>query len=251
MNLIFNKYLKERLFAKVRLGLLFFLPLSVFAIIVFVKLPILAYLIVVLYKWRIFIAHPKFWQLNLKINAVDLIVGLACVYFMSLASINLWQQLIWLGFYLAWMLYFKFIKRKHGYLIQGVVAQALGTTMISYGLTTWPVSIGLIGIWLVSLFSAYHIMNGFKEEKYQFHLVYLWSLFSTLLAWVLFHWQINFFVIPRLALIQILILITSGSLYILFQQSKLKSALGKQLIIFALVIVVVALLISSFQAVAV
>src|SRR5665213_3005631 len=62
----------------------------------------LALSVVVLSKWRMFAVKPRFWAANVRANAVDMMVGLSLVVFMSHAGL-LWQ-FVWAIAYGAWLL---------------------------------------------------------------------------------------------------------------------------------------------------
>ena len=249
MNSLLGRNLRDKLFSKLHFGLKLLLPFVVFLLVVVFNLAVLAFILVGLSKWRILTKHPKQWWLNLKLNAVDLIVGGSIVYFMNWPEIALWQQLIWLAGYLVWVLYLKAIKKHYGHLVQGLIAQALGVSVISYNLYQIDVVWMILAVWFISLFAIYHIIHGIKETPYHIYMVYVWSIFSAQLAWVLFHWQINFWLIPRLVFIQIAILLPTMILYIKHTQNTLQPALIRQVLVAVALLVWVALMISSFQSV--
>src|SRR6185312_1365696 len=88
------------------LGLLVILPIVVF---VLVKLNFvqLALSVVVLSKWRMFAVRPRFWAANIRANAVDLMVGISIVLFMTHSSGNTWLQLLWAALYAIWLIVIK------------------------------------------------------------------------------------------------------------------------------------------------
>src|ERR1044071_1426481 len=79
------------------LGLLLVLPLVVF-ILVRLNFAIPALIVIVLSKWRMFAVRPRFWAANIRANAVDLMVGLSIVIFMSQSG-SLMFKLIWAVLY--------------------------------------------------------------------------------------------------------------------------------------------------------
>src|SRR5262249_9575855 len=84
------------------LAFLLILPAAVFVLVQqnFVELAIG---IIVLSKWRMFAVRPRFWPANVRANAVDLMVGLSVVAFMTHAP-NVWIQLLWAVLYAIWRL---------------------------------------------------------------------------------------------------------------------------------------------------
>ena len=237
---------QNKLFDFLHNGLKALLPVCVFLIVVFLELPFLAYILIVLSKWRILDALPRFWWSNLQINATDLIVGLSIVYFMSLTPVW-WHQVIWLGLYLIWSFWVKSMKKRWGHFLQGISAQILGVSVLVYSLHKIETFLVLIGVWLISVLSVGHIVNGLARQKYHDSLIQVWGLFSVQLAWILFHWQIHFWWMSRLVFLQTFILTVLFILYTLHQEEKLTSFLKKQILISSLIVIVVVLLLSNFQ----
>src|SRR5882724_1852913 len=85
------------------LGLLIVLPVVVF-ILVRLNFVQLALSVIVLSKWRMFAVRPRFWPANIRANAVDLMVGLSIVLFMSHSVTNPWLQLVWAALYAVWLI---------------------------------------------------------------------------------------------------------------------------------------------------
>src|SRR3984957_302108 len=79
------------------LVLVVLLPIVVF---IFVRIHFvqLAVAVIILSKWRMFAVRPRYWPANIRANAVDIIVGVSAVIFMSQTSSSLWQ-LLWAVFY--------------------------------------------------------------------------------------------------------------------------------------------------------
>ena len=230
--LIKNKIvLKDRLFSSIHHGLRVLPGIGAFVFIAILELHLIAYLLVLLSKWRIL--TPR-WQLllsNLQINIVDILVILSLVYFMAWPGLFLWQQLLWLAGYLLWTLFIKSKTSKYGHLLQGLTAQALSSTIVVYNLHRLELLSALLAIWLIAFFSLRHIFNGFEVKNYHRSLVAIWSLFSLQLAWVLFHWQVHLWVIPQYVFLQTLVLGSAMTLYILSQAGKLSDFFKKQIIL--------------------
>ncbi len=241
--------LKDRLFSGLRFLAQSLLPLFIFSIIVFLELPALAYVLVLLAKWRILATTPRFWWPNLQINAVDLIFSLSIVMFMSWPTIGLYQQLIWLLVHFFWVFVLKSSKMSHRHTVRGVVVQALGSAALVYNVDQIPLPLLLFGVWLVSILSVRHILNNLVKETYHNALVYIWGLFSIQLAWVLLHWQVNFWIVPNLVFLQTVILIAAVILYILHQKGALPKFLRRQIIISALIVTFVILFLSGVHSV--
>ena len=239
--------LKDRLFAILHYGLRVLPGVGAFLLVVVLDLPSIAYGLIVLSKWRIFTARlPVLWT-NLQLNMVDLMVGLALVYFMAWPEVSLWLQVFWLVLYLGWVLWLKSQSNKYGHLTQALLAQAFAGTIIIYNLYRLGTPVALTLIWVVAFLAARHIFNGFEAKRYHGSLVYIWSLFSVQLAWVLFHWQTYLWFIPQYVFLQTIILTTAVSLYILHYNDKLSAFFRKQIIASVLLVVVVTLLAANLH----
>ncbi len=68
------------------------LPIMVF-VLVRIEFIQLAFSVVLLSKWRMLAVRPRFWPANVRANAVDILVGLSIVVFMSHTSSALLQLL--------------------------------------------------------------------------------------------------------------------------------------------------------------
>ena len=126
--------LKDRLFVSLRFGFRAFLPIFVFVMVVFLKLTLLAYALVLLSKWRVVATKPRFWWLNLQPHLVDLIFALSVVYFMAWPDLVLAYQLLWLAIYFVWIFVFRIWGTPWNQMLQGVVAQGLGMSFLIYHL---------------------------------------------------------------------------------------------------------------------
>ena len=239
--------LKDRLFSILHHSLRILPGIGAFVAIAVLELHFMAYLLVLLAKWRIWTPRWRLLLSNLQINIVDILVVLSIVYFMASPGLFLWQQLLWLGVYLLWTLVLKSKAHKYGHMLQALSAQALSSTIIIYNLHYLGMVAALLGIWLVAFFSARHIFNSFETKRYHRSLVVIWSLFSLQLAWVLFHWQINLWVIPQYVFLQTLILATAIVLYILNEAGQLSDFLKKQVIFSILFVLLATLTISSLH----
>ncbi|QQR51192.1 hypothetical protein IPF89_05600 [Candidatus Saccharibacteria bacterium] len=83
------------------------LAVSLFVVVLSVQSTWLAYLLVLLSKWRALAVRPRFWFANLVANLVDIIVGLAVVTLMYAASGIIPLQAALAVIYSAWLLFIK------------------------------------------------------------------------------------------------------------------------------------------------
>ena len=239
--------LKDRLFVSLRFGFRAFLPIFVFVMVVFLKLTLLAYALVLLSKWRVVATKPRFWWLNLQPHLVDLIFALSVVYFMAWPDLVLAYQLLWLAIYFVWIFVFRIWGTPWNQMLQGVVAQGLGMSFLIYHLDRIHPAFMVAIAWVIGISAARHILSGFKKEVYHGSLIHIWGLFVAQLTWVFLHWHINFWIIPPLVFLQVVFLATFSLLYALHRQDSLPKFFIRQVIISLLILTIVTLILSSIQ----
>ena len=236
---------KDRLWNGLHFCLRSLLPISVFLIVAFLAVPPLAYVLILLSKWRILAAKPRFWWPNLRANGADLAFSFSLVLFMSWPSAELTQQLIWLAVYFLWAFVFKADKLPAGNIWRGLAAQGMGAAALIYSLNQLPLPAVLVGIWLVSLIAAQHILSGFPRRDYHPGLAQIWGLFAIQLAWVMLHWQVNFWIIPNLAVLLVVVLLASSLLYGLHHHEVASRAVRRQILASTLIVTFAVLVFSG------
>jgi hypothetical protein len=169
------------------LSLLVLLPLALF---VFVRLgdtfTQLAFILILLSKWRMFAVRPRFWPAIFRANSVDIIVGLSLVLFMTRADSQL-LQLLWAIAYGVWLIVIKPATGVVAISIQAMIGQLFGLTAIYLAWSTAPSATLVVATGAVCCLSARHYFDSF-DEPYSKLLAYLWGYFAAALAWLLGHW---------------------------------------------------------------
>ena len=79
--------------------------------------------------------------------------------------------------------------------------------MISYN---WPVSIVVLGAWLIGYSAARHILSTYDDETHGLFMGLVWGLVTAEIAWVAYHWAIAYPlpIVPALMLPQAALLVT-------------------------------------------
>ena len=225
------------------LGLVLVLPLAVF-VLVRLDFVQLALSIVVLSKWRMFAVKPRFWAANVRANAVDLMVGLSIVLFMTHSS-SVWLQIVWAVLYAVWLLAIK-----PGSGVTMVTAQAfIGQfTALSALYLTWadgPVY-GLTFLSGVFCFmAARHFLDAF-DEPYARMLAYIWGYFGAALTWLLSHWLLFYRGVAQPTLLLSTLGYGMAVLYYLDHNDRLNKGVRRQFIFIMVAIVVVVLAFSDW-----
>lgn len=225
------------------LGLVLVLPLAVF-ILVRLNLAIPALVVIVLSKWRMFAVRPRFWGANVRANAVDLMVGLSAVLFMTHFD-SLLIQIAWAVLYAVWLLAIK-----PGASVPIVTAQAfIGQfAALSALYLTWADG----PVWALTaltgafcFLAARHFLDAF-DEPYARMLAYVWGYFGAALAWLTSHWLLFY----RGVALPTLLLSTLGYgiavLYYLDHNDRLNKGVRRQFIFIMVAIVLVVLAFSDW-----
>ncbi len=225
------------------LGLVLILPVAMF-VLVQIGFYQLALSIVVLSKWRMFAVRPRFWASNIRANAVDLMVGLSAVLFMSHSGS--WSiQFMWAILYGVWLL---FIKPAGGIVM--ISAQAfIGQFVALMALyLTWPSgpTYGLTFLTGVFCFlAARHFLDTF-DEPYARMLAYIWGYFGAAIAWLLSHWLIFYGSLAQITLLLSTLGYGMAVLYYLDHHDRLSKGLRRQFIFIMVAIVVLVLAFSDW-----
>ncbi len=219
------------------IGLASFLPAILF-VLVRIDFVTLALLLVLLSKWRMFVVRPRYWLVNLISNAVDIIVGLSVVIFMSHTSSALAQLTIAL-LYGVWLVFIK--PRSSVFFVSSQALISLATGLVATYMT-WvdaPTLLMVIVTWLVAYLSARHFFTSFEDDFNDFY-AYTWAYFSAALVWLLGHWLLFYGVIPQPALLLTVLGFGLGGMYYLDDKDRLTPLVKRQFmfIMFAVVLVV-------------
>lgn len=167
------------------LGLVLVLPVVVF-VLVRLNFVQLALSVIVLSKWRMLAVKPRFWAANIRANAVDLMVGLSIVLFMSRTG-SLWLLILWAVIYGIWLVGIKPGSSIVMTTFQAFVGQLAALSALYLIWANGPV----YGLTLLSglfcFMAARHFLDAF-DEPYARMLSYVWGYFGAALAWLLSHW---------------------------------------------------------------
>lgn len=225
------------------LALVLVLPVAVF-ILVRLNFTVPALAVIVLSKWRMFAVRPRFWAANVRANAVDLMVGLSAVLFMT-HSDSLLVQSLWAVLYAVWL-----VAIKPGSGIPMITAQAfIGQfAALSALYLTWasgPVWAITALTGLFCFLAARHFLDAF-DEPYAKMLSYVWGYFGAALAWVLSHWLLFYRGIAMPTLLLSTLGYGMAVLYYLDHNDRLSKGTRRQFIFIMLAIVLVVVAFSDW-----
>lgn len=169
--------------------------------------PIVAYLLVVLSKWRVFAVRPRFWFANLQTNVVDLLVGLSFVTLIWLATGTTTIQVLLAVLFAGWLLIIKPRAKRKWVLLQAGISQFMALVALFSIAYTWPSFLVVLIAWLIGYSAARHALGAYHEDE-QTLLSLAWGLIVAELAWLTYHWTIAYTVVGQLKVPQIAIIIT-------------------------------------------
>lgn len=224
------------------LALVLVLPLVIF-VLVRLNFVQLALSVVVLSKWRMFAVKPRFWAANIRANAIDLMVGLSVVLFMTHSSLTM--QLVWIALYSIWLLAIKPGATVPMVTIQAFIGQfaALSALYLVWG--DGPV----YGLTLLSglfcFMAARHFLDAF-DEPYAKMLAYVWGYFGAALTWLLSHWLLFYQGVSQPTLLLSTVGYGMAVLYYLDHNDRLGKTVRRQFIFIMVAIIMVVLAFSDW-----
>ncbi|MDO8335352.1 MAG: hypothetical protein Q7T74_01025 [Candidatus Saccharibacteria bacterium] len=164
-------------------------------LLVLFGLPTLAFLLVIISKWRVFAVRPRFWWANIKANLLDLLLGLSAVTMMLQASNVVWLQVIIALLYALWLIVLKPRSDRRSILIQAGVAQFMAITALYSVSFDWPAILVVACMWLVGYISAQHAISSYEDSDVTL-LSLAWGLIVAELGWLAYSWTIAYSVAP-------------------------------------------------------
>ncbi len=230
----------------IHLGLVLVFPIAVFVLVrLGQRFVVLALCMIVLSKWRMFAVRPRFWAANVRANAVDLMVGLSVVLFMTHSG-SVALQIVWAAVYAVWLLVLKPQSSIAMVTAQAFVGQLAALSALYLTWADGPI----YGLTLLSglfcFLAARHFLDAF-DEPYARMLAYVWGYFGAALAWVLSHWLLFYHGVAQPTLLLSALGYGLAVLYYLDHRDRLSKNLQQQVIFTMLAIVVVVLALSDWR----
>lgn len=225
------------------LSFLAVLPIVLFGL-VYLDFNLLALIVLLLSKWRMFALHPRHWIAHVRTNAVDIIIGLS---FLTLIidTNNLLLQISWVVLYELWLLALKPKSDTSSVALQAVLAQTFGSVTLFIAFQEIPLSLLVISYWLIAYFSARHFFGAFDEPSGRLYAA-LWGFFAGSLMWILGHWLLFFGPIAQVAIITLVLTYSIAGLYYLNTKEKLSVVMRRQIILTATAILFVLIIFSDW-----
>ena len=225
------------------LTLLVLLPLVVFVLVRlgFVQL---ALSIILLSKWRMFAVRPRFWPAIIRANAVDIIVGVSILLFMTHAGTQ-WWQLLWAVLYGFWLIVIKPASSTLMISAQAMIGQLCGLMALFIAWANGPLYGIVFTAGLVCYLAARHFFDSF-DEPYAKMVSYLWGYFGAALVWLLGHWLLFYGLISQPTLILSTLGYGLAVLYYFDHDDKLSPSMKKQFVFIMAALIIVILTFSDW-----
>lgn len=204
----------------------------------------LALILVVLSKWRMFAVRPRFWLANIRANAVDLMVGLSIVLFMT-HSYSALVQFGWAIAYGVWLIYLKPATSSLMISLQAGIGQLCALSALYLVWANGPIYGLTLMTGLICYLAARHFYDAF-EEGYSRLLSYLWGYFGAGLAWLLGHWLLFYGIFAQPTVLLTSIGYGIAAIYYWDHKDKLTKVLRRQFVIVMIAIVLIVLIFSDW-----
>lgn len=228
------------------LGLTILLPILIY-IFVRIDLRPLALAIILLGKWRMFAVRPRHWPANIRANAIDILVGVSFLVFITHADSISWQ-IAWSSAYAVWLLFIKPMSSVFGVSLQAMFGQLIGLMALFLEFDHSSLLILVLASWGISYSAVRHFLASFDEPLTRL-LSYFWAYFAAAVVWILGHWLLFY---PKNGLIaQPTLLLTVigyglGTLYYLHETDRLSKLARRQIVLVMVAVVFVVLAFSEW-----
>lgn len=165
--------------------------------------PYLAYLLVILSKWRVFAVRPRFWIANIQTNLLDTLVGLSVVTLLWQNMGNLTYQVFISALFAAWLIFLKPLSKRFWVIIQGGVAQFVATMALFTVAYNFHVAVVTLLGWFIGFVTARHIINVFSDEHEDVVISVSWGIVIAELSWLTYYWTIAYtpLKIPQISIV--------------------------------------------------
>jgi hypothetical protein len=114
--------------------------------------------------------------------------------------------------YIVWLLVIKPRSKRSFMVAQAGIAVLLGTWALFMVAYNWPVSLVVIGMWVIGFSAARHVLSSYDEETHSVFISLVWGLLLGEISWVAYHWAVAYtlpltsgLMLPQVAIITSLV----------------------------------------------
>lgn len=204
------------------------LPITIL-VLVRARFEFLALIVIVLSKWRMLAVRPRFWGANFRANAIDMIVGLSALGFMS-ATLSDWVRLCVAVGWAVWLIFIKPRVDVMWVSLQAYIGLVVGMTAVFVVWERSPLVLLVLASGLLCYFAAHHFFYSFDEQYTQLSAC-IWGYIGAATVWVLGHWLVFYGFLAQPTLFLGVLSLGLGSMYYLDHFDKLTPGLRRQLVL--------------------
>lgn len=191
MDLLKMHKRRSRLSEAAYLGLNIGMALTLLLLVRSVEAPWLAFMVVLLSKWRALAVRPRFWFANLVANMVDIIVGLSVVVLLYSADGQFWLQALITGIYIIWLLIIKPRSKRSVVALQAGIAAFVGITALSIMSASWDALLFVAVMWVMGFVCTRHILGAYEEPLTPEYSL-IGGFVASELGWIGYHWLLAY-----------------------------------------------------------
>lgn len=159
----------------------------------------LAFVLVLLSKWRVFAIRPRFWFAHLQANAVDMTVGFSFAVFLyvtnqatATSTQILLMEAILTFFYILWLVLLKAQSKRIYMVAQAGIALFTGITALYLMSPDWIVLPVVLLAGIIGHVAAAHIFSSYDDETHSTLLSLIWGLLVAQISWIAYYWTIAY-----------------------------------------------------------
>lgn len=205
MELIKSAARRSKLSDVVYVSLNLVLAAAILGLTVAFQPPYVAYLLILLSKWRVFAVRPRFWWANFQTNMVDLLVSISTVTLIWQATGTFLAQLLLAVLFAGWLLVLKPRSKRKDMVLQAGVSQFLGLMALFSIAHYLDSSLVVLFCLLIGYVTARHILSSYDDDDATL-LSVVWGFLMAELGWLSYHWVVAYDITPTLLLPQVAII---------------------------------------------
>ena len=163
------------------------LAVALYVLTVVFSPPYLAYLLVLLSKWRVLAVRPRFWLANIQGNTIDTLVGISAVTLIWLSQGEMAVQILLTALYAAWLLMLKPRSTRRAMIIQAEVGQFAALTAL-FGIAYYfDSSLVVLACFAIGYITAWHALQSYEEPQTRL-LAAIWGFVVAEFGWLAYQW---------------------------------------------------------------
>ncbi|MEO6110160.1 MAG: hypothetical protein ABIP50_04075 [Candidatus Saccharimonadales bacterium] len=185
-----RSFLSEAVYMVLNIGL----ALALLVVIRYTGSIPLAIGLVLISKWRVLAVRARYWVANIRSNLIDFIVSIGVVlnlYMINDANIQddnkLALMVILSVLYVGWLLFLKPRSKRSYMAAQAGIAVLLGVEVLYTLSFNWPVSIVVLGMWLIGFAAARHVLSTYDDETHALFVSLAFGVAFAEIGWVAYH----------------------------------------------------------------